>query len=76
MKEEEDYEFTFRLDALQDYKLSSRYSTQLNEFDLKIESNYNFMGWLRFSILYFGGIFVILYFTKMCKIFLMVLKFT
>ena len=40
---EEDYEFTFRLDALQDYKLSSRYSTQLNEFDLKIESNYNFM---------------------------------
>ena len=40
---EEDYEFTFSLDALQDYKLSSHYSTQLNEFDLKIESNYNFM---------------------------------
>ena len=40
---EEDYEFAFRLDALQDYKVSSHYSTQLGEFDFKISSNYNFM---------------------------------
>ena len=40
---EEDYEFVFSLDALQDYKISSHYLTQLDEYKLKIQSNYNFM---------------------------------
>ncbi len=40
---EEDYEFALSLDALQDYKVRSHYSTTLGKFDLKIGSNYNFM---------------------------------
>ena len=40
---EEDYEFALSLDALQDYEVSSHYSTQIGNFDLKMGSNYNFM---------------------------------
>jgi len=40
---EEDYEFALTLDALQDYKVNSHYSTQIGKFDLKMRSNYNFM---------------------------------
>ena len=40
---QEDYEFALSLDALQDYKVSTHYLAQLGEFDLKMESNYNFI---------------------------------
>ena len=40
---EEDYEFDLSFDALQDYKVSTYYLTKLDKFDLKIESNYNFI---------------------------------
>jgi len=40
---EDDYEFAFNIDALQDYKINNYYLINLGGFDLKISSNYNFM---------------------------------
>jgi len=40
---EEDYEFAFNIDALQDYKINNYYLVNLNGFDLKIGSHYNFV---------------------------------
>ena len=39
---EEEYEFAFNIDALQDYKIKNNYLVNLNGFDLEIGSHYNF----------------------------------